>query len=247
MKRTKNLKTVKDLGVILKLLNGAKDKNSEVYVWKLVGDIKHIGKVRIECIRKSRKEFAITPLEGQKKIVESIIDLNSAIDIYIPDSCLLFRASIKLSDSTRYFIEFPSFVAQIDRRKSFRLTLGPSSCVNLTFSKGLDSFKDRLSHFRKDCYDISSGGFSFHISRLEMRYFKESDQFDVILNLEKKEIRVKAKITLVSEIQPDEFNDLSYKVWRVGCNFQNIDELSRKYIDNYIFERIKDELHVINE
>jgi len=55
-----------------------------------------------------------------------------------------------------------------------------------------------------------------------------------------------AEVVTIREIEPDEHNGLSYKVWRVSCRFTQIDQISRKYLEKFIFERIKEELHAIN-
>jgi hypothetical protein len=44
------LKKVKDEATILNLLFGAKEKNAEVFIWKLIGNNKYLGQVRIESI-----------------------------------------------------------------------------------------------------------------------------------------------------------------------------------------------------
>ena len=54
-------------------------------------------------------------------------------------------------------------------------------------------------------------------------------------------------ISAVREIEPDATNGLAYKVFRVSCSFTQFDQISRKHLEKYIFEQIKDELHAINE
>lgn len=240
---------MKDEYTILSLLFGAKDKSSEVFVWKLMGNNKHLAQVNIESVRKVRRDFCIIPAEGQDRTVQELLSGNSFIDLYIPESATLLRCLVKQTDAPyRYYLQFPEFIAQVERRKSLRLNVHESSEVKVSFGKIASFPKTMSQHFLKDCFDISSDGFSFFVSKLETKFFNPSE---VIQNLEIKSDKWSSKacaeILAVKEIEPDEYNRLPYKVWRVSCKFSQIDQVSRKYLEKFIFERIKDELHAINE
>lgn len=240
---------VKDEGTILSLLSNTKESNSEVYVWKLIGNTKHLGQVRIESIRKSRGDICIIPSDGQGRVVEELLSNQSYIDLFIPGSAMLLRCNIKSTDApVRYYLEIPTFIAQVERRQSFRLYTYASSEVKVSFSKTAEIPKTMTQHFLKDCFDVSSGGFSFFVSKMETKFFNAND---LISSLEIKAgdwaTIASAQIAIVREIEPDEFNGFSYKVWRVCCRFTKLDQISRKYLEKYIFERIKEELHAINE
>lgn len=249
MAHDNKLKKVKDESTILSLLAGTKELNAEVFIWKLIGSSKHLGQVKIESIRKMRRDFCIIPQEGQDRIVQDLMASQSYVDLYIPDSALLLRCSIKSTDAPyRYYLQIPDFVAQAERRKSFRLNVHEGSEVKVSFGKTVTIPRTMSQHFLKDCFDISTGGFSFFISKMESKFFQVGDQ---IPGLEMKagnwSTKAKAEIMTIREVEPDEFNGFSYKVWRVSCKFTSIDQVSRKYLEKYIFERIKDELHAINE
>jgi hypothetical protein len=66
------------------------------------------------------------------------------------------------------------------------------------------------------------------------------------LKIGDRNIPIDANIVLIREIEPDTSNGLNYKVWRICCKFEKIDEIQKKFLEKYIFERIKDELSVIN-
>lgn len=249
MAHDNKLKKVNDESTILSLLAGTKELNAEVFIWKLIGSSKHLGQVKIESIRKMRRDFCIIPQEGQDRIVQDLMASQSYVDLYIPDSALLLRCSIKSTDAPyRYYLQIPDFVAQAERRKRFRLNVHESSEVKVSFGKTVTIPRTMSQHFLKDCYDISTGGFSFYISKMESKFFQVGDQ---ISSLEMKtgswSTKANAEIMTIREVEPDEFNGLSYKVWRVSCKFSSMDQISRKYLEKYIFERIKDELHAINE
>lgn len=243
------LKKVKDEYTVLSLLFGAKDQSSEVFVWKLIGSAKHLGQVRIESIRKTRKDFCIVPTDGQDHLIQDLMGSHTHVDLYIPDSGTLLRCRVKQTEAPfRYYLGFPEFVAQVDRRKELRLNVEGNTVVKLSFGKSVTVPRPMSQHFLKDCYDVSSGGFSFYISRLESNFFHVNDHIPLIeLKAGKWSTKVAVEVAVIREVEPDEYNGLSYKVWRVSCRFSQIDQISKKYLEKYIFERIKSELHAINE
>lgn len=249
MANDNKLKKVKDEATILSLLSGSKENNAEVFIWKLIGGSKHLGQVRIESVRKLRGDFCIIPIEGQDRIVQDLMGNQSFVDLYIPDSALLLRCQVKTSDAPyRYYLQIPDFIAQVERRKSFRLNVHASGEVKVSFGKTVTIPRPMTQHFLKDCFDISSGGFSFFVSKMETKFFMVNDKIPLVeLKNGKWSTKAEAEVAMVREIEPDEYNGLTYKVWRVSCRFTKIDQISRKYLEKYIFERIKDELHVINE
>jgi len=240
---------VKDEYTILSLLFGAKDNNSEVFIWKFLGSQKHLAQVRIESVRKLRKDFCIIPAEGQDRPVQELMGGHNFIDLYVPESAVLLRCLVKQTDAPyRYYLQFPEFVAQVERRASLRLNVFETSDVKVSFAKIAGSPKSMSQHFLKDCFDVSTGGFSFYISKLETKFFLPNETIPSLeIKASKWSSKVSAEIVTVREVEPDESNGLPYKVWRVSCKFSQIDQISRKYLEKYIFERIKDELHVINK
>lgn len=243
------LKKVKDEATILSLLSGAKENNAEVFVWKLIGNTKHLGQVRIESIRKMRKDFCIIPAEGQDRLIQDLMGSHNHVDLYIPQSALLLRCNIKQTDAPfRYYLQLPDFVAQVERRKSFRLNVHNTSEVKISFGKSVTNPRPMSQHFLKDCFDVSTGGFSFFVSKMESKFFQLNDPIEKVeIKAGDWSTKASAEITTIREVEPDEHNGFTYKVWRVSCRFTQIDQISRKYLEKFIFERIKDELHAINE
>lgn len=240
---------MKDQATIMNLVMGAKEGNFEVYIWKLIGNSKHLGQVRIESVRRTRKDFCIIPAEGHDRIVQDLMSNQSHIDIYIPDSALLLRCQVKQGDAPfRYYLHLPAFVAQVDRRKHLRLNVQDTDEVRVSFAKTTVLQKPMTQTFMKNCFDVSAGGVSFYISKMESKFFREGDSIPLMeVKAGNWSATLKAEVIRIREVDPDEYNGLSYKVWRVCCRFSQIDQISKKYLDRFILERIKDELHVINE
>lgn len=249
MANDNKLKKVKDEATIFGLINGAKENNSEMFIWRLVGGSKNLGQVRIESVRKSRRDFCIIPADGQERVVQDLMGSQNHIDIYVPDSALLLRCQIKQTEApVRYYLHLPQFVAQVERRTSLRLNVHESNEVKITFSKTVTVPRPMTQHFFKSCFDISTGGFSFFISRMESKFFEVGDPISkVSIKAGTWNSQVNSEITSIREVEPDEYNGFPYKVWRVCCRFSQIDQISKKYLDRFILERIKDELRAINE
>ena len=157
MDKDNKLMKIKDEGVIMNLLSGANKRNAEVFVWKFFGNSKHIGQVRIEFIRKNRKDFCVTPIDGQDRIVQELIHLQEFIDLYIPESLILLRCYLKSADPpARYYLKIPNLVGQVERRKSFRLNVYDDSEIKVSFGKSVTLMKNLTQHFLKDCFDAVS-------------------------------------------------------------------------------------------
>lgn len=248
MANDNQLKKIKDEATILELLSTTKLENSEVFIWRFVGGSKHMASVRIESIRKIRNDFCIVPVAGQDRQVQEILGSLNTINLYVPDSAMLLQCQIKQTDAPfRYYLQIPQFIAQVERRKSFRLNVHNESDVKLTFMKNMPQPRNVKQHFHKTCFDISSGGFSFFVSKAEAKFFGEKDLMsDVEIKTADWAGKIGAEITSIKEIDPDEKNGLNYKAMRVCCKFVQIDQISKKYLEKYIFERIKKELHAIN-
>lgn len=242
------LKKVKDEATILGLLTSSKELNAEVYIWKLLGSKKYLAQVRIESIRKQRNDFCITPTEGQDRVVQELMGGQTVIDLYIPSAALVFRCKVRSTDAPfRYYLVIPDMIALVERREHPRLNVHKSQDVKINFSKTAPQPRSMTQHFLKDCYDVSAGGFSFFISKMEAKFFQVDDHIPLLeMKAGNWGTKASACVTSIREVEPDEYNGMSYKVWRVSCRFDNLDQFSKKYIEKFIFERIKEELHAIN-
>jgi len=249
LENVNKLKKVYDEAIIMNLLSGAKENNADVFIWKLIGASKHVGQVKIESIRKKRGDFCITPSEGQDSIIKDLVGSQTYTDVYIPEASILFRCNLKSTQAPkRYYLSIPDFVAQLERRKNLRLNVYESNEIKLNFSKNILSSNPGGQNFQKSCFDLSGGGFSFLVSRMESKFFNLRDKLPVVeIKSNKWNHRTSAEICQIREIEPDEFNNLIYKVWRISCRMTEINQSFKKDLEKYILERIKDELCAIND
>lgn len=239
---------IDDKDAVMNYLTNIKESSNSALIWKIIGDSKFTAEVKIEAIRKTRSDFIVIPNEGEADKVQSLMGTNGFIDIYVPESALIFRCKIRQTEApVRYFLEVPDFMAQIERRQSLRLNLSASDEVTIKFSKQQELNRTIQQKFSKNCYDISAGGLSFLVSRVESKLFKVNDFVrSVEIQTPQWKSMVVLQVALVKELTPDESNDMSYKAWKVSCRFIGLDEVSKKYLTKFVFERLKANEHVIN-
>lgn len=239
---------IDDKDTVLKYLTSIKESSGSALIWKIIGDSKFTAEVKIEAIRKTRGDFILVPDEGDADKVQSLMGTNGFIDFYIPESSLIFRCKIRQTEApVRYFLEVPEFMAQIERRQSLRLDLSDSNEVTIKFSKHQEPSKTIQQKFSKNCFDISAGGLSFLVSRLESKSFKVNDFIRAVeIQTPQWKSQVILQVALVKELTPDENSDISYKAWKVSCRFISLDDISKKYLTKFVFERLKSNEHVIN-
>lgn len=240
------LSKIQDPAIIYDLLMGSKDNKSDVFIWRLIGGEEHLGQVKIESVSKARRDFSIMPCDDHDEEVQNLLLNQSYIDFYIPNYSLLFRCHLKTNGGPiRYSLHLPLEVAQVDRRANQRITTFKDDQLEISFQS--QSERGLNQQFSKVCFDLSGGGLSFYVSKMEKKFFREGEVIkELSIKTPQWKSQVKAEMILVKELEPNEFNDLPYKVWRVCCRFKELDQESKRLLDKYIFERIKGELHVIN-
>lgn len=226
----------------------AKNRNSTIYAWRLILKKSHFCQVKIESIKKNKKEILISSCDDDDNL-HDLFGNQAEIDLYIPDASILLRLSIKNFESSgKYHLSLPDFIVQIERRKSLRINTYESSDLKVNFLKTIIMMRATSQLFQKTCFDISTGGFAFLVSKMELKFFKKDDPIiNIDLRIKNFKSTVSAQVKTILEIEPDEFNGLPYKVWRVSCSFVGIDDITKKHIEKYIFERINQDLSAINE
>lgn len=242
------LNKIEEAYQVLQHLNATKDEAAEVFAWRFVGPTKHIALARIESVRKQRDDFCIVPAEGQDRLLQDLLSAQNYLDLYIPSRALLFRCRIKETQAPfRYYLELPEFVAQAERRQNLRLNVYHSEELKVSFGKSITLPRPMSQCFMKSCFDVSTGGLSFLISKTESKLFQPDDIISTVeLKSSDWSTKVSAKVLSIRETEPDEGNGFPYRVWRVSCQITQIDAVAKKKLERFIFDRIKEELHAIN-
>jgi c-di-GMP-binding flagellar brake protein YcgR len=233
--------------VIAGFIQTAKDKAEEVYVWKITNDRKIMAKVNFDIIRRSKNEIVISPDPSDEEAFEFVIGACEEVNFYLAGTAVMFKAKVKQHlENLKVIISYPSFVAQVERRKSLRLNSYKNGDVRVNFCKTMVIPKVLTQSFNKICFDISMGGFSVLVSKIEAKFFSAGDPIaEATLFIGGRKITTMADVLNVSEIEPGGEVDIMYKVWKVSFRFDLMSKKDQEFINKYVFENSK-QLNSVN-
>ncbi len=226
---------------IFSIINNTKINEKPVVGWKIVAGKKITVDVTFHIIRKFRNEIVVKAIgASENKRLGELAAGAENLNFYLPDDMVLFQAEVKqieLSGDLR--VKIPDMIAQVDRRKNMRLFVESGMQTELSFKKQNHGHKAATHNFKKNCFDISSGGASFLISKLETKFFAIEDKIDeVSLKINEKEFKMDAEVVNILEVEPDARNGLHYKNYKICLNYMNLDTEAKRYIDKYVFDYI---------
>lgn len=223
---------------IFSIINNTKLNDKAVIGWKIIAGKKVTVDVVFHIIRKFREEIVIraTNIKG-RKILEDLTASGHKLNFYLPDDLVLFQTEVKqIERNGDLRIKIPTMVAQIDRRKDLRLFIENAMRASVEFVKESNSNRGLKQKFGKKFFDISAGGCSFIISKLERNFFNVNDDLqDLKICIDDKEIHCSAKIVNIFEEKPNTRNELIYQGWKVCLKHRPYSENGKKDIEDYIF------------
>lgn len=233
---------------IFSIINNAKLKNKTLVAWRIVGGRKVTVDVSIRVIRKFRCELVMTPQSSRSQVMLSdLVAGADKLNFYLVEDMVLFQSKVKHRDpSGDLTVSIPTMIAQIDRRKHLRLFIEENNPVYISFSKQTNFHQSSIQHFNKACYDLSAGGLSFIISKLETKYFKTGDKItQVKLKLGEDIIVLDGEIVNIFNIEPNEVNKLNYKGLKICIKYTRIKPEHQKQISDFVFKYIDFSLNVV--
>lgn len=232
------LKENRSARMIFEIISSAKEKMGSVLVWYLDGEEKVVCEMFISVIRKARNEILLKPLKGQLNQVLNVIGTRTHINVYIPSDLVFFQSEIKKLESDGVLtLSMPSMIAQVDRRKNLRVAVRSAMICDITFYKSFIGHKVTTQLFKKNCYDISTGGLSFILSKSELKFFKVGDIVgSIIIQLDEKSVELSGSIVNLLNIQPNENNKLFYNGYKVCIKFDKISPIYSEIMSRYIFK-----------
>lgn len=226
---------------ITSLINNAKAKEHPVMGWKIVGGKKEIVDVNFHIIRKFRNEIVVRANSPQTK--DQLTDLSVGaqnLNFYLPEDLVLFQSTVKkIEVNGDVVIEFPEFIAQVDRRKHMRLFIENGIRSEIFFTKENHGQRVRSQAFQKGCFDISAGGLSFIISKTEKKFFEVGDGlYGLQLEIDDFTIHLNGQVVNILEVEPNARNGLIYKGWKISVKFTSIALEAQKMIDDFVFSHV---------
>ncbi|MEE2670656.1 MAG: PilZ domain-containing protein [Bdellovibrionota bacterium] len=223
---------------IQSIIDNTKLNERSVLAWKFVSGKKVTVEVTFYIIRKARKEIVVRAAsrQGTKLLGELAASANN-LNFYLPEDMVLFQTEVKqIEQNGDVRITIPAMIAQVDRRKSFRLFVENGISVKSTFKKLGHGHKQVEQLFKKDCFDISASGLSFIVSKPERKFFELGDKVSgITLEFDGKAIEFSAVVVNLQEIEPSPHNNLHYKGWKIAFQFNDIDSEHAKELDSFVF------------
>jgi hypothetical protein len=237
-----NLKKNYSTWGIFSIINNTKLNDKPVVGWKIIGGQKVTVDLFIRVIRKFRNELVVraTNLEG-RNMLANLITGSDKLNLYLPDDLVLFQSEIKNCDATGdLVITLPKMIAQVDRRKHLRLFVNDEMNVILSFAKQNHGQRVSTQQFEKKCFDISAGGISFIISKIEAKFFEVGDLvFGISLYLDKRKTLINAEVVNILDVEPDDNNGLHYKGKKVCIRYLDPTANQQKVINDFVFKYIQ--------
>lgn len=225
---------------IFSIINNVKLKEQNVVAWKFVAGKKVTADLTIKIIRKFNGEMVLSPNSNHaKKTLESIITGAEKLNLYFPSEMVLFQSDMKSYCDKGVTINIPDMIAQLDRRQFLRYKIDEHVFSKIEFMKKKNGASSIIQKFSKACFDISAGGLTFFVSKTEYPFFQKGDEISlIVLNLEKLQLKFSAEIVNIFDQDPNDRNGLYYKSWKICLKYKDIDDVTRKRIDNFVFQHL---------
>ncbi len=227
---------------IASIISSTKDDQKKVMGWRIIEGKKQTIELYIRVIRSFRNEFVLRVKNKEDEVLFKQLHISlESFNIFFPKDLVLFQSQIKSRDleTGDLTLEFPSMIAQVDRRKSMRYEYSDEERSEIKLLKKFNLLNQKQQLFKKQLIDLSSGGLSFYISKADKKFFKENDIFENV-QIQVAEIEMDINLTILSclEVKPTATNGLSYPVFKISTKFNSISNEKQELIEEYVFEKI---------
>lgn len=227
-------KKIHDAKQIGHQLLAAKERHEAVFIWRIVGDKKILAPVRFEFIKRSQLELVIHPKDGTEEIFHQVLGSCEQVNFFMPQSSLLFQCRFKQPEADGCVaFGYPSFIAQIERRKWLRLAAEAAHQLKIQFCKTVMTPKPVNQFVSKPLLDLGAGGVSFLVSKAEAKFFIAGE---LVKNMEiligDIKYTVHGEILRVSGVG-------ERKLWKVSVRFAAIAKKDQEALAKFVFEHLR--------
>ena len=240
--KNNSLSKITQKSAIDSLIENTKSENKQVIGWRIVEGKKQTVELYVRVIRSFRNEFILRVRNPEDEALFKKLHVSTeSFNVFFPKDLVIFQSKIKSRDPSNgdLVMEYPSMVAQVDRRKSLRYEVEENEELEINILKKFNLINQSQRIFKKQAYDISTGGLSFLVTKSERKFFKEGDHISSVqIELSQKDLDLKTKVVSTLEIKPTKNNSLSYTTYKVALSFEQLDEKTRALIEKYVFEKI---------
>ena len=178
---------------------------SSAFIWDICGDEVIRVPVELKNFNSYKKKINFTLDHRAKYYLKDLIKGPGLLKFYIPNQHLLFVSKIDLYRGTQLEVCYPDMFKKHDRRRDDRV----EPLIPVFFkSDGL----------KKECYDLSHGGFSFVMNNMEYRKvkYKIDKELECQIEFPFKKVKVAVKVVNVANIKLFQLDRFPYGAKRVS-------------------------------
>ncbi len=195
--------------------------DSDTFIWDMVGPEIIKVPIRIKSFNSYKKQISFEVDSRAKNYMKNLISSNGLLKMFMPNVQFIFVAPVFKYSGNSLIVGYPSASKRHDRRKSKRFEpLVPISC--------------KLGTLSKECFDISLGGFSLIVNKME--YNKASMEigqvFDCKVGFPLEKVNITGQIVNVKDIKPFELDRFPYGAKKISFQVGGTDGEYHKNVEN---------------
>lgn len=200
-----------------KIIQEAARNTSEAYIWDICKNEVVKVPVSLKSINGVKKMINFEVDHRAKDYIKDLVDGIGYLKFFIPNLQLMFASKIEYYRGSHLEVSFPESFKRNDRRKDSRI-------------EPLFPVYFKLDGLKKECFDISNGGFSFILNGLEFKNLKQNQDtpFECFIEFPNKKLKISATLVNVADIKPFQLERFPYGVKKLSFRV----ELNSSYVDN---------------
>jgi len=194
-----------DLKEFENLILEAVKAESSAFIWDITGDEVVRVPVELKNFNSYKKKINFSLDHRAKYYLKDLIKGPGLLKFYIPNQQLLFVSKIDLYRGTQLEVCYPDMFKKHDRRRDNRV----EPLIPVFF---------KCDGLKKECFDLSHGGFSFVLNNMEYRKvkYKIENEKDCTIEFPFKKVKVKAKVVNIANVKPFQVDRFPYGAKRIS-------------------------------
>lgn len=209
-----------------KILTEIIRKKHQVVAWNQVADQLMKADVVMESFVMSRRNEVHFSIPGESlEQVKEMLSGSGKINFFIPFKGLIFTSEIKSFAGNRLVTQLPEDSEFQDRRTDLRI-----DTVDIRIE-----FEINNNRFSKNCFNLSSGGFSVMFMNSE-NIGKLNDLTEIEIKLKYKEevIKLKSRVASVVNVKAYEHEAIPFAGKRVSFEFKDVNPEMKMHLNSII-------------
>ncbi len=216
-----------------KKITDAIQMKSKVIGWQNLNDVISKCELIVKGYKKENNEIDLEISAKSSEKLDMIVSGKRTINFYMPAQSISFVSTIvSLGENGKVKISAPECYQFHERRDNERIQPASVCYVSYEFQK---------LFFKKSIFDISVGGFSFILTKNDKIHFdKGSVITDVVLEIGRRKIKVKAECVNSMYIDRFKIDNLPYGGHKIAFKFLQISETDKAFLKDMVDKQVAD-------